>query len=61
LLLEAPKSAKFTLFNYLAPTLDELLLLADNYEFYFDRFEVLFASEHAHELSGLFGFHGAVL
>lgn len=39
------------LFKLLQPQLDELLFLGSDYETHFDRFEILYALEHAYQLS----------
>ena len=43
------------LFKLLQPTLDDMFFLGADYETYFDRFEVLFALEHAHQLDRIWG------
>jgi uncharacterized caspase-like protein len=43
------------LFKLLQPTLDDMFFFGADYETYFDRFEVLFALEHAHQLDRIWG------
>jgi hypothetical protein len=43
------------LFKLLQPTLDDMFFFGTDYETYFDRFEVLFALEHAHQLDRIWG------